>query len=105
VSEGERALRRPVEIDLDLHCDLHAAALSDDLNDAVDYVVVWEVVARVASSEHCLVEALGEHICTALLATFPSIDEVRIVVRKLAPLAGAVSSAGVSLTRRRMEDR
>jgi dihydroneopterin aldolase len=101
VSEAERALLRPVEIDLDLHCDLRTPGESDDLRDTIDYVAIWEIVSRIAGSEHRLVEALGERICAALLDAFPTINEVRIEVRKIAPLPGAVRSAGVHLMRRR----
>jgi dihydroneopterin aldolase len=101
VSSGERALRRPVEIDLDLDCDLSRSARSDQLADTIDYVAVWETVAKVAAAECHLVEALAERICAALLAGFPGLEVVRIELRKPAPLPGAVRSAGVRLTRGR----
>jgi dihydroneopterin aldolase len=104
VSAGERALRRPVEIDLDLHCDLGRSAATDDLGDTVDYVAVWETIARVMGAEFRLAEALAERICAELFATFDRLEEVRIEVRKLAPLPGAVRTAGVELTRRRPGD-
>jgi len=100
ISAGERALRRPVEIDLDLDFDLARSATSDDLVDTIDYGEVWEEITRVASAECHLVEALAERICRALLATFPTLEQIRIEVRKIAPLAGAVRSAGVVITRR-----
>jgi dihydroneopterin aldolase len=101
VTSGERALRRPVEIDLDLDCDLARSARSDELVDTIDYVAVWETIAKVAGAECHLVEALAERICSALLAGFPGVEQVRIELRKLAPLPGAVRSAGVKLIRRR----
>lgn len=104
VSEAERALRRPVEIDLELESDLSRAAISDELRETIDYVAVFELISRIASCEHRLVEALAERICGALLDAFPRIDEVRIEARKIAPLPGAVRSAGVRLARRRARD-
>jgi dihydroneopterin aldolase len=101
VTATERALRRPVEIDLDLDCDLRRSAASDDLKDTVDYVAVYDVAARTAARDHSLVEALAQEICDGLLAAFPALDLVRIELRKLAPLPGAVRSAGVRLERRR----
>src|SRR5262245_49522059 len=101
VSAGERALRRPVEIDLDLVCDLARSAASDELADTIDYVAVWEIVARTAAGECRLVEALAERICSALLAALPAVQEVQIELRKIAPLPGAARSAGVRLARRR----
>lgn len=101
VSVGERALRRPVEIDLDLECDLAPSGASDDLSHTIDYVAVWETLLAVAGAEFRLVEALAERICTELLATFPALELVRIEVRKIAPISGPVRSAGVALIRRR----
>ena len=101
VSAGERSLRRPVEIDLDLHCDLARSGSTDDLTDTIDYVAVWETLAKVASAEFRLVEALAERICAELFASFRTLEQVRIEVRKLAPLPGAVRTAGVELTRLR----
>ena len=101
VTEAERLLRRPVEIDLELETDLYRAAASDDLPDTVDYVAVFEVISRIAGREHHLVETLAERICEALLSAFPRVDQVRIDARKVAPLPGAVRSAGVRLARRR----
>src|SRR5215813_6004507 len=71
VSPGERALRRPVEIDLDLYCDLARSGASDDLAATLDYVAVWDVLTRIARAEFRLVEALAERLCAELLAGFP----------------------------------
>ena len=101
VSEGERALRRPVRIDLELLRDLSVSGGSDELDDTVDYAQVYETVAKVAGGrEHRLVEALGERIVEALFENFP-IDAVRIEIRKLAPVAGSLKHAGVRLERSR----
>lgn len=101
VSAGERALRRPVRIDLELRCDLGASGRSDELADTVDYAQVYETVAKVAGGrEHRLVEALGERIAEALFEGFP-IDALRIEIRKLAPVSGPLQHAGVRLERSR----
>lgn len=99
VSAGERALRRPVAIDVELTCDLRSSGQSDRLADTIDYGVVYHAIAEVAGKgEHHLVEALAERICAALLAAFP-IDSVTLTVRKHAPVAGVLRHAGVSITR------
>jgi dihydroneopterin aldolase len=56
---------------------------------------------KVASAEFRLVEALGQRICTELFARFPGVEQIRIEIRKPAPIPGAVRSAGVVLVRRR----
>ncbi len=102
VTAGERALRRPVEIDLRLHADLRRPGTSDALEDTADYAQVYEVVAKIASGrEHLLIEALAQRICDALLGTFPDVERVGIRVRKIAPFAAALRTAGVEIERGR----
>jgi dihydroneopterin aldolase len=102
VSAQERALRRPVWIDVELACDLARAGRSDDLADTLDYAQVYRTVAEVAGGgEHHLVEALAQRVADALLAALPAVREVRLRVRKVAPIAGPVQFAGVRVTRGR----
>ncbi len=99
VTSGERALRRPVAIDVELECDLAPSGQSDRLADTVDYGEVYRVIEEVArKGEHHLVEALAERIATALLTTFP-IDSATLTIRKHAPVAGSLRLAGVRITR------
>jgi dihydroneopterin aldolase len=102
VTAAERALRRPVLIDLALACDLAPAGRSDDLAQTIDYAQVYRAVADVAGrGEHHLVEALAQRIADTLLATLPSVREVRLRIRKIAPIPGAVQYAGVEVVRGR----
>jgi dihydroneopterin aldolase len=102
VTQAERRMRRPVEIELRLGIDLRRSGASDQLADTIDYAQVYEVVAKVAGArEHRLVEALGQRICDALFESFPGVDRVWIRIRKIAPFAAPVRTAGVELERRR----
>ena len=101
VTAGERELRRPVRIDLEIGRSLRAPGISDRVEETLDYGAVYGVVEAVAGQgEHCLVEALGERIAAALLSSF-EMDWVQVTVLKAKPLAGAVDSAGIRLTRYR----
>ena len=101
VTAGERELRRPVRIDLVIARSLSAAGHSDRVEETIDYGAIYRAVESVAGQgEHHLVEALGERIAAALLAEF-EIDWLEITVRKAKPLAGALDSAGIRLTRYR----
>ncbi len=101
VTAGERELRRPVRIDLVIARSLSAAGRSDRVEETVDYGAIYRVVEAVAGQgEHHLVEALGERVAAALLSEF-EVDWVEVTVRKAKPLAGALDSAGIRLTRYR----
>lgn len=99
----ERAQAQPLELDLDVHLDLAGAGGSDDLGDTVDYGALCDVAeAVVGATRYGLLEALGEHLATALLAADERIDAVTVSVRKLRPpVAQQLSTSGVRLTRTR----
>jgi len=99
----EQAQPQPLEVDLDLHLDLRPAGRSDALEDTADYGAVCDVAERVVSStSYALLEALAEHLATAVLAADARIDDVTVGVRKLRPpVAQQLSTSGIRITRGR----
>lgn len=103
VTEAERAMRRPVRIDLEVGYPLEAAGSSDEVGDTIDYAEILRVLEEVVTGqEHRLVEAMGERVAAALFVAF-EIDWLTIHVRKLNPLGAVLEHTGVRLTRRRPE--
>ena len=101
VTAGERRMRRPVRLDLEIARDLRAAGRSDSIRQTIHYKRVFEVVEDVAGNqEHKLVEALADRIARAVLSKFGA-DAVSVRVRKPTPIAGVLESAGVRVTRTR----
>ena len=101
VTAAERAMRRPVLLDLEVGVDLARAGQTDRIRDTVHYARIYEVVEDVAShQEHKLVEALGERIACAVLSKF-DVDWITVTVRKVKPIAGVLDTCGVRITRRR----
>lgn len=69
VTPAERHAPRAVVIDLALHVDIGAAAMSDRIEDTVDYTAVRDrVAAVVASRAYHLLESLLEAIVGAIVA-------------------------------------
>ena len=99
----EQAQAQPLELDLDLHLDLSPAAKSDDLADTADYGAVCDVAQQVVTTtSYALLEALAEHVATAVLAADARIEEVTVAVRKLRPrVPQPLDTSGVRVTRRR----
>ena len=89
-------------VDVELALDLTPAALSDDIEAAVDYgLVVRRVVAVSTAQRVKLIERLAGLITEALLREFPA-REVTVRVRKLtAPLDGIAAVPGVRMKRTR----
>lgn len=98
----ERHDVQPILVDIELRCDLAAAARADSIGSAIDYVRVRNEAARVASERsYALIEAIAEGLASGLLKAFP-VEEVVVRVRKPSALAEfGVPWAGVEIVRRR----
>ncbi len=96
----ERERAQPLEIDLDVECDLSRAATSDDLGDTLDYgAMTDQVVALVAGTSDRLLERLAGRIAEALTVD-PRVRAVTVTVRKLRPpVAHDLATSAVRLTR------
>jgi 7,8-dihydroneopterin aldolase/epimerase/oxygenase len=83
VTVAERSMLQRVLVSLFFEHDLAAAGKTDVLRKTVDYRAVTAVVVDVGSKARVkLLEALGYRIGTHILQRFPSIQMVRVMVRK-----------------------
>lgn len=101
VSPAEREVGQKIQIDLDLFADLATACRSDSLPDTINYEAVYSTVMEVVGGEkrYRLLEALGEEICEAVIASFP-VERVIIRLRKLnLPFPNNLSHVEITLTR------
>lgn len=103
VPDAERAVPQPLELDLDLHVPLAAAASSDDVADTVDYGAVCVAVAEaVGATEHALLERVAAVAGDAALGVDARTTAVTVEVRKIRPpVPTDVTWTGVRLTRSR----
>jgi dihydroneopterin aldolase len=100
VSTAERETGRRFEIDCELEVDLADAGHTDQLADTIDYGRVYEVIRKITEGQaFSLLEGLAQELASTLLAEFPAY-RVTLRVRKLhPPIAGAVGSIEVELSR------
>ena len=100
IFDWERQVKQTVIVDLEISADVRKAALSDSINDTLNYKrVAKRVLAFVEVSQFHLVETLAEHIAMLLLEDF-GLAWVRISLSK----PGAIRSSrdvGVKLERDR----
>lgn len=103
IHPAERELGQRFVIDVDLEGDWSAAARSDALGQALDYVAVHRRIREVTASQSFhLLEALAETICADLLAVFP-VERIVITVHKPnPPIANFLGSVSVTLDRDRV---
>ncbi len=104
VTEAERALPQPLEVDVELGLDLREAGQRDELEATVDYGKVFDRCREIVERRSFrLLEAIAHAIASDVVATWP-VDDVTVRVRKLSvPVAGQVASAGVEIVRRRRD--
>jgi dihydroneopterin aldolase len=90
---------------LDVVCglDLSEPARTDHVSQTVSYAGIYDVVkAAFEEKRFKLIEAVGQHVVDRLFEAFPTIDWVRIRVRKPeAPIAMVRGEAAIELHRKR----
>lgn len=99
----EQNLGGKFEFDVDLYCDLSAAAESDDLKKTVDYEKVYAFIQQIVlAKKYHLIEALANTIARGLLREFFNIERVVVRVRKPhPPVKGVVDYIEVEITQNR----
>ena len=100
IFDWERQVKQTVIVDIEIGADIRKAALSDSIDDTLNYKrVAKRVLSFVEESKFHLVETLAEHIAMLMLEEF-SVAWVRISLSK----PGAIRSSrdvGVILERDR----
>jgi dihydroneopterin aldolase len=82
INDWERRERQTVLVDLDMACDVAAAAADDDIEKAVNYRSVSKAVLQhLEESRHFLVETLAERIAEIVRKDF-GVSWVRVRVSK-----------------------
>jgi dihydroneopterin aldolase len=82
IYDWERQVRQTVLVDLEIGADIRKAALTDSIEDTLNYKrVAKRVLAFVEASEFQLVETLAEHLAMLILEEF-GVAFVRIVLSK-----------------------
>ena len=99
----EQARGQKFLVDLTLVLDLTEAATTDRLAATVDYGAVHALCRRIVEQERFqLLEALAGRLCQEVLAHFPPVTVLTVVVKKPeVRLGGPLDYAAVELTRRR----
>ncbi len=87
------------EVDLSYTYDVSAVLNSDMVEDAVNYLDVYALVAAQMSVTSRTVEHVAKRIMSVLFDTYGVITSIEIVLRKITPpLGGDIASVGVTLS-------
>ena len=91
--EAERSSTQKIALDLELEYDISEAALSDDINKAVNYVDIVRRLSEVCQERKFrLVERLGCECCQVIFDEWPKVQKIKLEVRKhrVVPMAASV---------------
>ena len=99
---AEQELGQKFIVDIELECDLRAAGESDDLNDTIDYVSIFNAAREVMEGEPAqLLESLTQRIADFALQD-ERVHSVWVRIRKpQIALPVALDYLGVEITRGR----
>lgn len=94
----EQAIGTRFLVNLRMKVDTSKAQLSDDLNDTVNYLAVYQTVKREMMKPSHLLEHVGRRIGEAVCKEFPSVEGIWVKVSKLnPPLGGKMDSVSVEV--------
>jgi dihydroneopterin aldolase len=83
IYEWERENRQPLIFDIEMSLPIKQAAVSDDINDTVDYAKVSsEVIDLVEQSAFELLESLTEAICQHIFNNHSAVQKIQLRVSK-----------------------
>jgi dihydroneopterin aldolase len=96
----ERKIGGRFSVDIVIETDFQKAAITDDLNDAVDYSKVYEAVRQQMAEPSNLIEHLASRIVDAIYLLSSGITKVTATVSKHNPaIGGHMSRFSVILTK------
>jgi len=102
---AENELGQKFTVDIELECDLAEAGLSDDVEDTVDYVTIYNAAKEIMEGEPAkLLESLAQRIADAALED-ERIKSAWVRIRKpQIALPGVLDYIGIEITRARDGD-
>ncbi|MDR2868120.1 MAG: dihydroneopterin aldolase [Bacteroidales bacterium] len=93
----EKIIGTRFNVDAVLECDVHEAALTDDINKTVNYQSVHAEIKKIIDQSSNILESIAYRIHTQLLSAFPLIKKATVTVYKLNPSIGGKTQS-VSVT-------
>lgn len=97
---AEQIVGNYFEVNVRIETECRTAALSDKLEDALNYQAVYETIQEVMKVKSALLENVAHRILDALYQRFDSIEKARLKISKLnPPMGGEISRVSVTLER------
>lgn len=96
----ERIRGNKFSVNVKVETDISLPAKTDDINDALNYVKILDIVKDEMAQSSNLLEHVTSRIIDKLFEQFPQIKKAEVKVSKLTPpVSGCLKSVGVTLKR------
>ncbi|MDP4187009.1 MAG: dihydroneopterin aldolase [Bacteroidota bacterium] len=96
----ERIVGNHFMVNVTLETDMSTAAKTDNIEDALNYQKVYEIVKSEMAVKSKLLENVANRIINALYDKFPAIEKCTVKVSKInPPIGGKMEKVSICLTR------
>ncbi len=87
-------------IDLTIEADLDKASETDQLEDTIDYQIVFKLVKKEMDKKSNLLENIAKRILDSIYANLKGVERATVRIRKMnPPMGGHIQSVAVIMTR------
>ena len=95
--EEERIVGNRFVVNLCVEGDFTAAAASDNLEEAVNYQTLYDIVKEQMDIPSNLLENVASRICAKIRGEFPSLSRIKVTIDKInPPLGGKLYASSVT---------
>ena len=100
--EEERIFKNDFLLDIYVVFELAPYAKSEDINQTIDYILVYDISFRFFQKETLLIETVAQQILEELKHRFPFLEEIFIRIKKLnPPMKAEIQNSVIELTYQR----
>jgi dihydroneopterin aldolase len=101
----EQKVGTKFELSLSIEVDIERASQTDNLDDTLNYLSVYQLIKEEMEINSHLIEHVAKRICKKLLSVFPQIENIELKLSKLnPPLGGQVERVSILLQERRSDN-
>lgn len=95
--EEERIIGNRFVVNLSVEGDFSAAAASDDIDDAVNYQSLYDIVREEMDIPSHLLENVAQRIVRHIRESFPALSKIKLTIDKInPPLGGKLYASSVT---------
>ena len=98
--ESEKVVGNEFRVDLKIVTDCNRAAISDNLDDALNYQSAYDIVKKEMAKPSHLLENVAKRVLDSLYLHFTTIKRAEVKISKInPPMGGEIEKVSITLSR------